>query len=236
MKAGLLRILASAVVIITMFFNNFTSENGPIVLVGGGPIPFEAIQWLEKRALDGHELIISCDSTTRSAAPWESLLSRPLVIAPEELTEDKLPTTSAIIIEGGDQWDYLQLRPINGKVIEKAHQMGIPILGTSAGAMILGQHFFTAEKGTINSEQAQRGERICLGHSFVRIKPLDGLMVETHYRERGRKGRLEVFLKESGAKGGIGIDESTALCIDKDGSYHICGKGGVEFLNHTRGR
>lgn len=230
MKAGFVQILAPVVVIIAMFFNNFSTQNGPIVLVGGGSIPVEAVQWLERRQLNGEQLVVTCDIES-SIRKWSPLLTDPLFISPEEFTESRLSNTALIVIEGGDQWDYLHRRPLNGSVLQKAHAMGIPILGTSAGAMILGDYFFTAEEGSITSEEAIKGERICLGHNFVKIKSLEGLFIETHCEERNRKGRLEVFLEKSGAKGGIGIDESTALCIDSDGSYHICGRGKVEFLN-----
>lgn len=233
MKAGLMQILASIIVFVTIIFNNFSTQNGPIVLVGGGSIPKEAVEWLQERCLKGEHLVISCD-IERSTNRWSSLLDNPTVISPEELTEERLENTALIVIEGGDQWDYLSQESkcrLNGEVIQKAHIMGIPILGTSAGAMILGNYFFTAEKGSINSEQAQKGERVYIGHDFVKIKSLEGRFIETHYTERERKGRLEAFLEKSGAKMGIGIDEATALCIDKDGSYHICGVGKVEFVN-----
>ena len=113
---------------------------------------------------------------------------------------------------------------------------GILILGTSAGAMILGEFYFSAKYGTISSEEAMANpdeERICIEKKYVNIPCLKDTLVESHYRNRDRQGRLKIFLQKAGPTAkGIGLDESAALCISKK-KREVVGVDGVHYMTQN---
>jgi cyanophycinase len=58
-------------------------------------------------------------------------------------------------------------------------------------------------------------------------------IVDTHFSERGREERLARLLLASGAQLGIGIDENTALRVDREGAgwrMRVVGTGAVSWL------
>jgi hypothetical protein len=224
------KIFAVAISTITVFLLFITinlPQQGKIVLVGGGRIPTDAIAWFKKQAKSGKYLVITCQP--EKSTKWFDLIGQVELIYPELLPKISLQNVAAIVIDGGDQWEYITR--LDGKILKKAHDRGIPILGTSAGAMILGGHFFTAEQGTIDSLQALQNEGVCLGCNFTNIKLFENCIIDTHFKEREREGRLKVFIKKSGAKFGIGIDERTALCFDGK-KIIVMGEGGVTIIRN----
>src|SRR5436305_919866 len=60
---------------------------------------------------------------------------------------------------------------------------------------------------------------------------LEGVIVDQHYAERGRMGRLLGAVAQNPASLGVGIDENTALVIEADGSCHVLGQGAVYVLD-----
>lgn len=202
-------------------------HKGVVILVGGGDIPTEAIDWMKSKSPLKQYIVVTCDPVRSER--WNSILGCVSFVLPEQLTEAALNGIAGLVIDGGDQWNYLQR--LNGYIIGLAHNRGISVLGTSAGAMILGEHFFTAEKDTITSEEALADERVCVGRGFAKIDLLEGIFVDTHYSERNRAGRLGVFLEKSGAMFGLGIDEATALCIE-NGKCMVFGQKRVNILKH----
>lgn len=223
------KIFAVAISMIAVFLLFMTinlPKQGKIVLVGGGRIPQDAIAWFKKQAKSGKYLVITCqpEKSTR----WFDLIGQVELISPESFNITTLHNIAAIVIDGGDQWEYITR--LDGKILNKAHEMEIPILGTSAGAMILGDHFFTAEKGLINSHQAIQNENVCLGTDFANIQLFKYCIIDTHFTEREREGRLKVFMEKTNAKFGIGIDERTALCFDGKKAI-IMGEGNVTVIN-----
>lgn len=185
----------------------------------------------------GQFVLVSSDD--KIGKKWKELLAlgdRVSIMQPEDLTARKLQGVSGIFINGGNQSDYLSR--FSPKVLQTAHESGILLFGTSAGAMILGEFYFSAEHGGITSEEAQADpneQRICIGSDFLKIKALKNTLVDSHYSEREREGRLHVFLDRGRDKGlykGIGIDESTALCIHRN-QVDVIGEGGVHFITKS---
>ena len=206
------------------FLAQFAPEKQPgaVVLVGGSHIPKPAVEWFKKQTTDGDYVVITRHPERQQY--WEDALGKAKLVLPEEFKS--LHGISGIIIGGGDQWDYLT--NLNKDLIQKAHNHGIPIMGNSAGAMILGEYCFSAEKGTITSEEIKTcEEKICIC-KFLIIKWLRGFIVDTHFSERNRDERLKIFVQKSDAKFGLGIDEATALCINRSEVF-VVGQGKVKF-------
>ena len=200
------------------------ADSGPVVLVGGGRIPEKAIQWMKERAKSNQYSVITLNK--EKSERWKVYFDNPSFFFPEELKD--IEGLGGLIIDGGDQWEYVNR--LDGKIVTEINRRGIPILGTSAGAMIMGQFYFSAEKDTITSEEAEADERVCIRKDFVDIENLKNTFIESHYSERDRQRRLKVFLKKSGALVGYGIDEATALCIDSNKKQVIFGEGTVSIV------
>jgi len=111
--------------------------------------------------------------------------------------------------------------------------------GTSAGLAILGGLAFTAREDTITSEDALRNPydaRITIENGFLTVPYLGGIITDSHFTERNRMGRLQVFLARALADRmvsearGIGIDEQTALTVEGNGIARVIGNGSAYFL------
>lgn len=99
--------------------------------------------------------------------------------------------------------------------------------GTSAGCAIQTQFGFTAEFDTIDSASALNNpydKRVTISGNLFRNKWLENTIVDQHYDNRNRQGRHVAFmarvlndhLKNTTALvRGIGVDELTAVCLDK---------------------
>lgn len=224
----ILALLVSMILLVAMVPKEHAiREAGPVILVGGGSIPAEAIERFKERKLKGGRFVIVSYNKSQHDR-WKSL--DPIFVLPERITGIPLHKVGGIVIEGGDQWIYLNT--LSGKYIQDAHELGIPILGTSAGSMILGEHYFSAECDSITSEQAKENVNVCLGRAFVHIKWLKDVIIDTHFMRRNRQGRLEVFVSKSGAAQGFGIDEQTALYVDAT-HFDIMGEGTVTIVKKT---
>ncbi len=141
---------------------------------------------------------------------------------------DRILKAEAVWFAGGDQWEYLSYwrgtplqQYLNFAILDK----GMPVGGTSAGMAIMGQYQFTAENGTVTSEQALAdpyNDRMTIDNRPFLIMPLPlPIIFDSHFDERERRGRMVAFLARiekdyQKTALGIGVDEKTAVRI-KDG-------------------
>lgn len=146
--------------------------------------------------------------------------------------------SEVVFIAGGDQWQYT-LAWNNTRLDDTLRTLirdrNIAIGGTSAGAMVLGGRFFDASRGSITSDEALSDpfrEAVSLRSGLFGSHPLlADRIIDTHFTQRGRQGRLMTFLARTRADqpgiSGIGIDERTAFVIDADGIGTAYGPGQV---------
>lgn len=149
-----------------------------------------------------------------------------------------------LFIAGGDQWNYINLW--KGSRLDTTLQQlvarKVPFGGTSAGLAVLGQVDFSAQYGTITSDQAMANpydRRLALDRDFINTLPgLSGTITDAHLVTRDRMGRLMAFLARIIANGwvdrpdaarGIGVDEATAVMVD-GGQASVLGTGAAYFL------
>jgi cyanophycinase len=62
---------------------------------------------------------------------------------------------------------------------------------------------------------------------------LRGTIIDTHFTQRGRHGRLLTAIAHYPGDIGIGIDERTALVIN-NGEFHVIGEGVVTVMDGSR--
>ncbi|WP_413161967.1 cyanophycinase [Capilliphycus salinus ALCB114379] len=161
---------------------------------------------------------------------------------PQAITAIK--NAEVIFFAGGDQCNYLRnFRNTNvDKAVKSVIDRGGAVGGTSAGAMIQSDFVFNACSNTVTSENALSNpyEDIDLNRYFLTWKNLENTIIDTHFYERDRMGRLMTFVARLIRDGnseqvlGIGVDEETSVIINKDGLAEVLGEGYAYFVlgNH----
>jgi len=140
-----------------------------------------------------------------------------------------LDDATGIFITGGNQ---LRLSAILGgtPLVEKIMRRnveGIPVAGTSAGASIMSEHMVAGGQG---SESPAEGS--------VTLAPGIGLtnavIIDQHFTERNRLGRLLTAASFNPALIGLGIDEDTAAFIGPDNVLEVIGSGTVTLVDASK--
>jgi cyanophycinase len=139
---------------------------------------------------------------------------------------DYLEKSTAIFVTGGNQ---LRLTTILGgtavaKAIRRANARGVTVGGTSAGAAILSEHMIAyGEEGHTPHAGA------------VTLVPGFGLtnriMIDQHFRQRDRLGRLLTALAYNPFAVGVGLDEDTAAFIDHTKKLTVVGTGALTIVD-----
>jgi cyanophycinase len=138
----------------------------------------------------------------------------------------RLGEASGVFFTGGNQ---LRLTTLLGgtpvaKLIRTANARGVTVGGTSAGASILSEHMIAA---------GDEGASVVAGS--VRLAPGLGLtnrfIIDQHFRQRDRLGRLLTALAYNPFAVGIGLDEDTAAVIGPDETVEVEGSGGVTIVD-----
>jgi cyanophycinase len=114
-----------------------------------------------------------------------------------------------------------------GAALVDAHRRGVVVGGTSAGASVLSTHMVAF--GGPGEVPKQR-----LAHMSAGLGLLPGVVVDQHFTQRNRLGRLLLLVAESPSQLGIGVDEDTAAVIGPDGVLEVVGKGTVTVVDGSR--
>jgi len=143
--------------------------------------------------------------------------------APEAL--EKIGHATALYFTGGDQ---LHITALMGgtemqKLIHERHAKGLVIGGTSAGAAMMSNSMIVGGGG----EENPRVEAVRIGPG---MDLLVGAMIDTHFSQRGRHGRLLTAVAHYPQDLGLGIDENTALVVNKTG-FEVIGEGAVTVID-----
>ena len=138
----------------------------------------------------------------------------------------RIEAASGIFFTGGNQ---LRLTTLLGgtpvaRLIRQRNAHGVAVGGTSAGASILCEHMIAA---------GDEGSAMIAGS--VRLAPGLGLtnrfIIDQHFRQRDRLGRLLTAIAYNPFAVGIGLDEDTAAFIGPDELIEVEGTGGVTIVD-----
>ncbi|RLV48751.1 cyanophycinase [Nocardioides mangrovicus] len=110
-----------------------------------------------------------------------------------------------------------------GEAIWRAHRRGAVVGGTSAGASIQSSHMVAFGPG--GSTPKQRMTQVAAGLGL-----LEGCVVDQHFEQRNRYGRLLMIVAQSPHLLGIGVDEDTAAVVH-EGTLRVTGRGAVTILD-----
>lgn len=139
---------------------------------------------------------------------------------------DELDRADGIFITGGNQ---LRLSTIIGgtevaQKIRRLNASGVHIAGTSAGAAIMPEHMIAGgSSGTIPSRE---GVNLAPGLGLT-----NSLLIDQHFSQRDRFGRLLTAISYNPFLVGVGIDEDTAIFIDPDKCFEVVGSGAVTIID-----
>jgi len=136
---------------------------------------------------------------------------------------------TGVFITGGNQ---LRLSTIIGgtpaaKLIRERNADGVPVGGTSAGASILSEHMiaFGSEGGSPRADSVHLAPGFGLTNRFI---------IDQHFRQRDRLGRLTAALAYNPFAIGIGLDEDTAAFIGPDNTLEVEGSGAITVVDASR--
>ena len=133
-----------------------------------------------------------------------------------------------IFMTGGNQ---LRLSTTIGgtavaQTIRRRNAAGMHVAGTSAGAAFMPEHMIAGGKeGTTPSpDMVTMAPGLGLTNNFI---------IDQHFRERDRLGRLLTALAYNPFALGMGLDEDTAAFIRPGDDFEVVGSGGITVIDPT---
>ena len=139
---------------------------------------------------------------------------------------ERLNQASGVFFTGGNQ---LRLSTLVGgtavaKAVRQMNAAGIPVAGTSAGAAFMCEHMIAF--GDDGSTPIAGSVRLAPGLGLT-----NRIVIDQHFRQRDRLGRLLTALAYNPFAVGIGLDEDTAAFIAPDNTVHVEGSGAITVVD-----
>lgn len=228
-----------------------TTTKGGLVIMGGSTDVDAAFQWMLSRAGGGDVVILRATGTDAynsyvkalgkaNSVETFKIDSRQLADNPELVRIVK--NAEMLFIAGGDQSDYTNYWK-GTKLMDAINYLlnvkKVPVGGTSAGAAILGNYYFSGEKGTVTSASAlanpYSGDVTLYQSDFLQAPFLQNVITDQHFSQRERQGRTLVFLARimkdwNKTPYAIAVDEKTAVCINNAGMAEVLGSNEAFFI------
>jgi cyanophycinase len=151
--------------------------------------------------------------------------------AREDALSDKaaeiMKEATAVFFTGGDQ---LKITSQIGdsyiyRGVEELLRQGGTVAGTSAGASVMSATMLISGQGD-QSPHVSEAIRMAPGLGL-----LPDIIVDQHFAERGRLGRLIAAIAQNPRYLGVGIDEDTAIIVHGQKSFEVIGNGAVYVLD-----
>lgn len=146
--------------------------------------------------------------------------------ANESETLDLVSNATGVFLTGGNQ---MRLSSIIGgtrleKLVRERHEAGAVVAGTSAGASILSAHMVAM--GASGATPKLRMAQMFAGFGLI-----SNVIIDQHFRQRDRIGRLLALVAGNPGLLGIGIDEDTSVVIDNEGLLRVVGRHSVTIVD-----
>ena len=111
-----------------------------------------------------------------------------------------------------------------GTAIKMAHIRGVVVGGTSAGASVQSEHMVAF--GPPGTTPKMRGAQMSAGLGL-----LPGLVIDQHFDQRNRYGRLLTLVSHAPHLLGMGVDEDTAAIVTQGHLLEVIGRGAVSLFD-----
>jgi cyanophycinase len=181
----------------------------------------------------GPEIVQLYDGIFRSLGAGEVVALRPesRAEADDPGAASTVAHATGVFMTGGNQ---LKLSAIVtgtrlGDAIRRAYTSGAAVGGTSAGASVLAEHMIAFGPG--GSTPKQRMSQLATGLGL-----LPGCIVDQHFQQRNRYGRLLYLIGQSPSLLGVGIDEDTAAIVTGGRFMEVAGRGSVVVIDGHEAR
>ncbi len=137
--------------------------------------------------------------------------------------------STGIFLTGGNQ---LKLSSVIGgtkvqAALLRAHSAGVVIAGTSAGASAASTHMVAF--GSSGATPKHRMVQISAGLGLLK-----NVVIDQHFEQRTRLGRLLAVVAQSPSLVGLGLDEDTAAVVYEDETLEVLGRGAVTIVDGSR--
>ena len=135
-------------------------------------------------------------------------------------------TANLLFFTGGDQLRITSMiggTPIYNAIKELCDNGGL-IAGTSAGASVM------SDTMIVQGEDDESPHKCTLKMS-PGLGLVNNIIIDQHFAQRGRIGRLLTAIAQNPEVLGIGIDEDTAIVVSDKGTAEVIGSGAVYFID-----
>ncbi|MDP9342661.1 MAG: cyanophycinase [Actinomycetota bacterium] len=148
------------------------------------------------------------------------------VYANDRSMSDVVEQATGVFLTGGNQ---LRLSSVVvgtalGAALIAARERGAVIAGTSAGASAVATHMMAF--GMSGATPKHR-----MAHMSAGLGLLRGVVVDQHFEQRTRLGRLLAVVAQSPSLVGLGLDEDTAAIVYGDDTMEVIGRGAVTVVD-----
>ena len=141
-----------------------------------------------------------------------------------------LQQADGVFMSGGDQSRLMATiweTPVLQALHQAFHFRGCCIGGTSAGAAVMSRHMIAQGPALLRPRKDAIATDIGLGL-------LPAAIVDQHFSERRRLARLLSVLAQRPDLLGVGIDEDTALVVERGQAIEVIGQGMVTLVDPSK--
>jgi cyanophycinase len=221
-----------------------SEARGKLVAIGGGrisegdaPLLKEFVKLARGPRARVVVMTVATDEPAKAAAEYKSAFnrlgvddvkavdvsSRADALRPEAL--EAVGHATGLFFTGGDQLHITSL--VGGTemqaLIRRRYERGLVIGGTSAGAAMMSNSMLLGGGGDENPKVG--AVEIGPGMDLV-----IGAVIDTHFSQRGRFGRLLTAVAHYPQDLGLGLDEKTAMIVHRN-EFEVAGEGAVTVVD-----
>lgn len=186
-----------------------------VIMTAAAELPRDAgenyIRVFERLGAEGVRIV---DTETRDDASSSTAL-------------EAIAKATGIFFTGGDQariTSILKDTEIDAAIHQRFSE-GMVVAGTSAGAAVMPDQMIVEG----DAQTHPRMEIVAMGPG---LGFLPGVVIDQHFSQRGRLGRLLSALVQEPAGLGFGIDENTAMVVT-DHQIEVIGEGSVTIIDES---
>ncbi len=146
--------------------------------------------------------------------------------ANDPLAAEAIHDATGVFMTGGNQ---LRLSSTIGgtrlaSAVLERFRAGAVVAGTSAGASAMSSHMIAF--GSSGATPKHRMATIAAG-----LGVLPGVIVDQHFQQRNRLGRLLSLIAQNPSLLGLGVDEDTAGIVGPDHVMEVVGRGSITIVD-----
>ena len=220
------------------------APNGCLILIGGGedrdPSGHRTILREIARRVHGGKLVLATVASREPEAYFEDYtrafadlgigeLVHLYVGDRSELSDFEkvraLDDATGIFFSGGDQLRITSQIGDSGieAKVRALYRSGGLIAGTSAGAAVMSENMLVRGQSSVSHRLGD--VQMAPGLGLIR-----DVIIDQHFAQRGRFGRLMGAVALNPRELGLGIDEDTAVMVEK-GAFEVLGNGAVYIVD-----